>query len=257
MTEDTINIHIPDRSSAEQGQGEYFFLTVNGRTEKISFHDYDKIYSIPGLYEKLFYDRYKCNSPEVVCSLLEKNLEQADLASSDLSVLDIGAGNGIVGEVLKKIGAENIVGLDIIEEAEEAAWRDRPEVYQRYYTADLTRLTEKEQHELNNTYFNCMTVVAALGFEDIPPHAFSAGYNFIDSPGWFAFNIKEDFLENKTDSSGFSKLINEMMNDKLIDLKDKHLYRHRLCQDGTPLNYYAVVAEKKEDVPEDMVQHFL
>jgi len=253
MNDNDLIISFPKIDTAQQGSGEYFFLEQNGEKEKVTFHEYDKIFSIPGLYEALFYDKLKCNSPSVVCNLLENHLKKENLDSSDLNVLDVGAGNGIVGEELKKIGVNSITGLDILEEAEESVLRDRPGIYENYYVADLTDLSESHDREFNDADFNCMTIVAALGFDDIPPRAFASGYNYISSPGLFAFNIKENFLEKK-DSTGFCKLIKKMIDDDVIDIKVKHRYRHRICQDGTPLNYYAVVGEKKSDIPKEMLE---
>ena len=43
--------------------------------------------------------------------------------AAQLRVLDVGAGNGMVGEELDRMGAKHIVGVDIIPEAAEAAQR--------------------------------------------------------------------------------------------------------------------------------------
>jgi len=255
MNNSHLNISFPKVDSADQGAGEFFFLENNGKKEKVTFHDYDKIYSIPGLYEGLFYDKLKCNSPATVCGLLNEYLTDRKFPPQNLNVLDVGAGNGIMGEELKNMGAESVTGLDILKEAAESALRDRPQVYEEYHVADLTDLEEEQENSLSNAGFNCMTVVAALGFDDIPPHAFAAGYNFVSSPGLFAFNIKENFLDQK-DSTGFCKLINDMLEQDLLEIKAKHHYCHRICQDGTPLNYYAVVGQKNNDVPDAMLEQF-
>lgn len=255
MNYNNLNISFPKVESADQGAGEFFFMEQNGKKEKVTFHDYDKIYSIPGLYENLFFDKLKCNSPATVCNLLNEYLEDREFATSDLNVLDVGAGNGMVGEELINMGVDSVTGLDILKEAAESALRDRPDVYENYHIADLTKLNKKQAQSLSNAKFNCMTIVAALGFDDIPPHAFAAGYNFVSSPGLFAFNIKENFFEEK-DSTGFCSLIKDMVDEDLLDIKTKHHYRHRICQDGTSLNYYAVVGEKKGDIPESMLEQF-
>jgi SAM-dependent methyltransferase len=245
-------IQFPELDSVEQGK-EHFFLESKGRKEKITFHDYDRLYEIPGLYETLFYDRYQCNSPEVVCGLLKKQIDREPEAEAPLLALDVGAGNGMVGELLAEdLGAETIVGIDIIEEAAEAARRDRPNVYDAYHVADLTALDPVLERSLEQTGFNCMTVVAALGFDDIPPEAFASGYNLVSSPGWVAFNIKEDFVCER-DESGFCRLIGSMEDEGILDVRERRRYRHRLCQDGTPLYYHAIVGEKRGDIPEALV----
>lgn len=252
MTRQDFTVRFPDLDSVPQGD-EYFFLDKDGKTEKIRFHDYDRIYQIPGLYEELFYDRYKCNSPEVVCSLLGQHLNGD---SENLSVLDVGAGNGMVGELLADMGAETLVGIDIIEEAAKAADRDRPGVYEDYYVTDLTRLPDDIEQNLMERNLNCMTVVAALGFGDIPPVAFARGYNLLSNPAWLAFNIKDEFMCDR-DGTGFCTLINRMMDENILEIQAKHRYRHRFCQDGTPLHYYAIVGQKNQDVPEEMLTEFM
>ena len=248
---DKLDIQIPDLNAIEQGK-EFFILEKEGKKEKIEFHDYDRIYEIPGLYERLFYDTYKCNSPETVCGLLEKHIKK-ESQEADLVALDIGAGNGMMGEQLADIGADTIVGVDIIPEAEEALERDRPGVYDEYHVADLTAMAPAVRASLKEKDFNCMTVVAALGFDDIPPEAFAQGYNMISPSGWVAFNIKEDFVCEQ-DKSGFCDLIQSMGKEGILDIREQQHYRHRFCQDGTPLYYYAVVGRKVDDIPTTMVQ---
>lgn len=248
-------IRFPKIGSIEQGE-EHFIVERNGVEERLRFHDYDRIYEIPGLYEYLFYERYKCNSPEVVCSLLEDQLSESGQEGESLNVLDIGAGNGMVGEQLAEVGAETLVGVDIIEEAAVALDRDRPGLYDEYHVADLTRLPEDVARDLEQADFNCMTVVAALGFGDIPPMAFAQGYNMISSPGWVAFNIKEDFVCD-SDSTGFCRLISQMAESDTIDIQAKQRYRHRFCQDGTPLYYYAMVGQKQKDISENLLSEFV
>ncbi|MFZ7126718.1 MAG: methyltransferase domain-containing protein [Desulfobacterales bacterium] len=250
-----FSIRFPDVDAIEQGE-EFFILEHNGQTEKVRFHDYDRIYQIPGLYEHLFYERYRCNSPEVVCSLLESQVKETDEDSSALHVLDIGAGNGMVGEELANRGAASIIGIDIIEEAAEAAERDRPGLYDAYHVADLTCLPPDLNRSLEARDLNCMTVVAALGFDDIPPVAFARGYNLVSSPAWVAFNIKEDFV-CEDDKTGFCRMIELLESDGVLDIQDRRRYRHRFCQDGTPLYYQAVVGRKQEDIPESIVEAFM
>jgi len=247
-----FNLQTPDLETVEQGQ-EYFILSRNGVKEKIRFHDYDRIYEVPGLYEHLFYERYRCNSPEVVCGLLKNQIDGQESAARPLKVLDIGAGNGMVGEQLVDMGADEVVGVDIIDEAAQALERDRPGIYKDYFVADLTNLPPNVERSLAEDEFNCMTVVAALGFDDIPPAAFAQGFNFVASPGWVAFNIKEDFV-CESDTSGFCRLIELIDAEGVLEICASRRYRHRFCQDGTPLYYHAVVGKKRQDIPLEMLE---
>ena len=120
-----------DTTSLEQDEA-YFFL-VNGENghpddhrQRIRFHDYATIYSQPGLYEQLFYERLKCDSPRKVTEALRYTAEHERDNLAEMRVLDLGAGNGIMGEELKRHGVARLVGVDIVDEAREAAFRDRP-----------------------------------------------------------------------------------------------------------------------------------
>jgi predicted TPR repeat methyltransferase len=167
-------------------------------------------------------------------------------------VLDLGAGNGMVGEELHARGARTLVGADIIGEAREATLRDRPEIYKDYVVADFTDLDERIEERLRKYNFNCVTSVAALGFGDIPPKAFLKAADLCDTPGWLAFNIKEGFLAER-DSSGFCKLIRQLAREEVIQIQAYYRYRHRLSATGEPLHYVAMVARKLRDVPDELM----
>jgi len=64
---------------------------------------------------------------------------------TELRVLDLGAGNGMVGEELKKQEVSRLVGVDIIPEAYEATIRDRPGLYDAYYIEDFTKLDDEKK----------------------------------------------------------------------------------------------------------------
>jgi len=238
------DLRLPPRADAGITQDEEWCeVTIDGERRRIRFHDYAEIYEIPGLYEALFYEALECCSPRTVRSLLETELERADFDPTELVALDLGAGNGIVGEELLDLGARTIVGVDIVEAAAEAVERDRPDVYDEYLVADLTRLSPDEHERLSDRPFNCLTSVAALGFGDIPPQAFTAAYGLLEPGGWIGLTIKEDFLATE-DPTGFQMLIRRMLEDGSLDLRAKRRYRHRLSSLGEPLHYVAMIATK-------------
>jgi hypothetical protein len=251
MPHKTFMIHIPEVDSVRQGQ-EPFFVKYNGKTRRLRTHDYNEIYKIPGLYEYLIHEKYKCDSPNVVCGLLAEQVENSAVDISDLKVLDVGAGNGMVGEKLVDKGVDSVIGIDIYEEAAHATDRDRPKVYEDYYVEDLTQPTASVQKEIEAKNLNCLTIVSSLGFDDIPPLAFAQAYNLISEIGWVAFNIKDEFIKT-SESTGFAQLINHMIDADILELKTKQHYRHRFHQDGTPLYYFAFVGEKQQNISEDLM----
>ena len=246
-------IQFPPAQEHDLEQDEaYFWLIEDNQRVKLRFHDYDQIFQRPGLYEQLFYDRLKCTSPKKVCALLEQSLRAEQLVCSELRVLDLGAGNGMMAEELRNLGVSRIVGADIIEEARSAAYRDRPNVYDDYSIADFTGLSSQETADLEEWNFDCLTSVAALGFGDIPANAFLQAIQMISTGGWVAFNIKETFLD-RSDDSGFSIFIRELIFSEYLDIHHLQLYTHRLSMEGVPLKYFALVGRIVSPVPRDFI----
>ena len=242
------DLHVPDSPGdhAIAQDEEWFGVSVDGQPRRIRFHDYGAIYAVPGLYERIFYEELECRSPKTVVGLLKRELERDGTDPASLTALDLGAGNGIVGEELRAIGVSSIVGVDLLPEAAAAAARDRPAVYDDYLVADLTELSDAERRRLSKRNFNCLISVAALGFDDIPPEALATAYDQVRPGGWIALTIKEDFLTTE-DPSGFQKLIRRMIDEQLLDLRTHERYRHRLSSNGQPLYYVALIAVKNDD----------
>ncbi|MDT8318611.1 MAG: methyltransferase [bacterium] len=249
-------IQFPPIAAHKMEQDEVFFYLVEGKDKKrIRFHDYDEIYKIPDLYEQVFYDRLKCNSPFKVTEILKSAIDQTCENFTEIRVLDFGAGNGMMGEALKRHGVSRLVGADILPEAKMAAERDRPDLYDAYYVFDFCKLKTEEEEELKSWNLNCFTIVAALGFGDIPTDAFMAAFNIIQAKGWVAFNIKETFLD-ESDRSGFSRMIREMIFSEYLDIYHLERYRHRLSMEGEPLYYYALAGRKNADIADDLIERF-
>lgn len=242
-----LRVAFPKPQAQLEQDHEWCVARVDGEWREIRFHDYGRVYEVPGLYEYIFRDLLECGSPGVVRGLLEGEVEASHADGPPLRVLDLGAGNGLMAEEVTEMGAELIVGVDIIPEAAQAARRDRPGMYEEYLVLDMTRVTEGARRELSRYRFNCLTCVAALGFGDIPTLAFAEAYNLIAQGGWVAFNIKEQFL-GRRDRSGFARLIEHMVSQGALSIRGTRRYPHRLALDGEPIHYVAVVGQKVRDL---------
>ncbi len=239
-------IRFPQAGELEQDQ-EWCEVQINGQWKKIRFHDYHEIYEIPGLYETLFYRTLGTNSPYRMGKFLSEILIEKKMNPSELKVLDFGAGNGMSGLALQDIGVRAIVGCDLLEEAKKANWRDRPWVYTDYICGDITKLKTKDYDTLKKYQFNTLFTVAALGFGDIPVDAFKVAYNLIAQDGFIVFNIRDQFLKDSYQSP-FSKLIQEMIKNEVIELELYRRYQHRFNVHGEALYYVAIIATKKKNL---------
>ena len=246
-------IQFPPSDVRELCQDEvYFYLMEGDSKEKIRLHDYHRIFEVPGLYEQVVYERLKCQSPATVVDVLRYSVSQCQRHLNELRVLDLGAGNGMVGEELKKQGVSRLIGVDIIPEARAATERDRPGIYDAYYVMDFCSLSDNERDELKNWSVDCLISVAALGFGDIPAEAFLEAFNMVGKGGFAAFNVKETFLDRR-DDSGFSQLVRELIFSEYLDLDHLQRYRHRFSVEGEPLYYFALGGRKSADVPPSFI----
>ncbi len=249
-----LSISIPQHAGEQRDQdAEWCWVSVDGAPpRRVRFHDYGEIYEIPGLYERLFHEELRCKSPTTVCGLLGDVLARTGREAGELRVFDLGAGSGLVAEELQKLGASHLVGVDILEEARDAAERDRPGLYDAYLVADLCDPDAETDRVLTAGKLNCLTSVAALGFGDIPPLAFANAFNYVEPGGLVVFTLRDRFL-NEDDQSGFQKLIGRMLRESVARPMGERKYVHRLSTSGEPLHYVAIVVEKVADVPADWV----
>jgi SAM-dependent methyltransferase len=240
-----LRVALPEPSSKFSQDDEWCVVAQNdGSWREFRFHDYHHIFDVPGLYEKIFYDVLGCDSPRFMAGLLADALADARVDAADVRALDLGAGNGIMAEELATIGVAHAVGVDILPEAGTAAERDRPGLYADYLVGDLTALDAEDSRRLDGHRLNALTVVAALGFGDIPPAAFRTAYDHIASDGWVVLTIKDAFLAAE-DTSGFARMISDGMSSGALEVVRRERFRHRLATDASPLVYEGIVARKR------------
>ncbi len=245
----SLELALPAPGDNMDQDEEWVVVNTDHGWRKIRLHDYGDVYEVPGLYEKWVYDLFQCRSPQKVADLLLPLTQEAGLVPEDLTVLDLGAGNGYVADVLSRRGVERFVGIDIFHQAAAAAERDRPGLYIDYLVGDLTNLPVEQETILAQHSFNCMTCIAALGFGDIPPEVFAAAYNRVEEGGWVAFTIKTDFVSEK-DRSGFATLIRRMLAQGAMEAQVREPFVHRVSTDGDELVYEAIIGQKRKDIPD-------
>jgi SAM-dependent methyltransferase len=244
-----LRLALPEPGSRFSQDDEWCVVQqADGSWGEFRFHDYDRIFEVPGLYEKIFYDVLGCDSPRFMVGLLAEALATADVPAGELRVLDLGAGNGIMAEELAAVGVEHTVGVDILTEARDAAHRDRPGLYADYHVADLTALPADQREVLAEHELNALTVVAALGFGDIPPVAFRTAYDLVADGGWVVLTIKDAFLAEE-DTTGFGGMIAGAIAAGDLEVVRRERFQHRLATDSSPLLYDGIVARKRGSLP--------
>ena len=246
-------LDIPDAQNRRQGQ-EVFYLNHRSDPKKLryTFHDYGEIYKYPGLYEEIFYNRLKCNSPSVLAAMFRDFAQSHSVDLSGLKVLDFGAGNGIMGRHMSDLGVSHLHAVDIIPAAKQAAMRDNPDVYDNYTVSDLSSAAPARDADFYPQGFNCLTCVAALGFNDIPPIAFLRAMDYLEAPGWVIFNLRTDFFKAQ-DETGFRETIEDLIEGEYLEILCETTYRHRLSADGNDLNYLGLIAKKAKPFSEDLL----
>ncbi|GAA4827185.1 hypothetical protein GCM10023201_12510 [Actinomycetospora corticicola] len=240
-----LRVALPEPSSRYDQNDEWCVVQQpDGSWSEFRFHDYHRIFDVPGLYEKIFYDVLGCDTPRFMADLFADALAGSREAADDVRVLDLGAGNGIMAEELATIGVRHAVGVDILTEARDAAERDRPGLYADYLVADLTALGSDAARTLADHRLTALTVVAALGFGDIPPAAFRTAYDQIADGGWVVLTLKDAFLA-EDDTSGFARMIADGLASGALEVVRRERFRHRLATDASPLVYEGIVARKR------------
>jgi len=207
---------------------------------RIRLHDYDEVFSVPGLYDLWVYDVLQCRSPAEVRTLLQSVLAQEGIDPASLTLLDLGAGNGCVAEEMRRIGFDRMIGLDLLREAKIAAERDRPGLYCDYVAGDLCNPHQEMNDVLGNYEFTALTCVAALGFGDIPPEVFVAALQRLEHQALVAFTIRSDFLDEQADSP-FAKLIRRLEAGGTLQSLAQRTYVHRTDASGRPIHYTAII----------------
>lgn len=278
-----LDIRFPQRGTKDVPQDDEWCELVDGENvTRVRFHDYAQVFSIPGLYDQLFggpESETKCVSPQVLAGLLREQLPLVLRGRGEpdgLRVLDLGAGNGMMGEEIRSLVAQGygpvvpttIVGLDVLPEASEAAERDRPGVYDAYVVVDVTEYVRAAPPPPTDTAgaaslargFNVLVSASSLAFGDGSVEALVAAASLLEVGGLLVFNLKEDFFgpvgavvshggRMETGGDGFSAMIHEAVDKGYLSIVAKRRYCHRYSVTGEPLYYVAVVAVKHAALP--------
>jgi trans-aconitate methyltransferase len=234
----------PDTAENVTQQEERFtVLHDDGREEVMRVHEYDRVYAVPGLYELVVQDELQCDSPRMLTESLAAAVTATGGSMADLRILDLGAGNGVLGETLRDGGVtHSLVGLDPSTQAESAAERDRPGLYERYLTCTLGEAPVADlvaEHGLN-----CLVAAGALGMGHISREEIETAWTAFGPGAWLAVTIHESVLGPDGGEIGeFFAALRAGEMDTRVDTVER--FRHRLQMAGGEIYYDVVVAQRE------------
>lgn len=173
-----------------------------GERRRIGFHDYRAIYSVPGLYERLFYETLGMRSTAEVVRLYGEVLDAEGIDPRAERVIDFGAGNGLGGNALRELGVGELIGIDLEPEAREAAARDRPGVYDDYLVGDLGAWSEDELGELRRRGPTAVLALSAVGLGHVPASVLGRALGVLPPGGIYGFAVTPTLLPGSEDPAG-------------------------------------------------------
>jgi len=225
-----------------QAQEEFVLHHADGTDERIVLHDYARVYSVPGLYEEVVQHRLECASPATVAAALVEAAEGEGRSADGLRAFDLGAGNGVVGEELRRRGVTVVAGADGVAEAREAAHRDRPGLYDHYLVGErldvdeVTRLVRDEQ-------LTALVAAGAVGEGHVPVDSLAQLWDAFPPGSFLALTLAGD--ESGQDATDIEKMIAatgraEHPSRTVV----RRPFRHRVSMAGDELRYLVLVAVK-------------
>jgi predicted TPR repeat methyltransferase len=239
-------VSLPDAAAQNGREAGYCLVEDGGALRQVRFRADSRLWEWPGVYEHLVRNLLRGNAPGAICHLLDRQLRNNHYNPSSLRVIDLGAGNGWMGEELSSLGVEEIVGVEVTAAAAAAVERDHPDVYRDYLSLDMRRLSEGQRDELMNYDFNCLVCVDPLAAEEPAANAFTEAFNLIAPDGWAAFHLSSDTAEGGKDSR-FARLIHRIIQSGAMNVATQQRYRHRFSTYGEPLFHVGVIARKVRD----------
>jgi SAM-dependent methyltransferase len=242
-----LRIELDETPGRGQEEESFVLTRDDGSSERIVLHDYPRVYAVPGLYEEVVQNRLGCASPQVLAETLADAVAAAGASTAGLRVLDVGAGNGVVGEELAARGVRTLVGSDNIPEARDAAVRDRPGLYADYLVGDIADLPAAPR-VVREHGLNALVCAGALGLGHISAASFDRLWAAFPPGSWFAVTIGEALAE--PGGSDFGDYLDDLARDPARgEIVHRERFRHRLTMAGAELYYLAIVA-RKASIPE-------
>jgi SAM-dependent methyltransferase len=199
--------------------GEYIALSEH---EIVHLHEYARIYAVPGLYEHVAAARL-------------------GLAPGSMTVLDVGAGTGLVGELVRRGGVAQVVGVDSLPAARVASLRDRPGVYADYVVGDFLR-GDALREALGQYALGGLVSAGAFGGTHATPQALDNALAVLPPGAPVAFTIDERRMD-ESDPDGFGAAVARLVAGGGLVVMERTRFQHRVTTTGEPIFYQLVVGQ--------------
>jgi SAM-dependent methyltransferase len=155
-----------------------------------------------------------------------------------MTVLDVGAGTGLVGELLRRGGVARVVGVDSLPAAREACLRDRPGVYDGYLVGDLSRDGELRA-ALRPYGLGGLVSAGAFGGAHAAPGALEDALAVLPPGAPVIFTIDERWMD-LSDPDGFGATVERLVADGDLVVRERTRFRHRVTTTGEPIFYQLI-----------------
>ena len=218
--------------------GEYITL---GEHELVHLHEYTRIYAVPGLYEHVVQELLQCSSPQVAAAGFLRVVARLGLDPGSMTVLDVGSGTGLVGELVRDGGVGQVIGVDALPAARETSLRDRPGVYADYVVGDFLR-PDALREALRPYPLGGLVSAGAFGGTHATPPALENALALLPPGAPVAFTIDERWMD-ASDPDGFGAAVERLVAAGRLAVLERTRFRHRVTTTGEPIFYQLVVGE--------------
>lgn len=215
-----------------EADGEYIALSEH---DVVHLHEYERVYAVPGLYEYVVQERLRCRSPQVAAEGFLRTAARRGLDPGSMTVLDVGAGTGLVGELVRRGGVARVVGVDSLPAARAASMRDRPGVYADYVVGDFL-LGDALSAALRPYTFGGLVSAGAFGGTHATPKALENALAILPAGAPAAFTIDERWMD-ESDPDGFGAAVERLVADGGLVVTERTRFRHRVTTTGEPIFY--------------------
>lgn len=144
-------------------------------------------------YETDLENDFAWSSPQAAAKVLAKYVD------NDVRVLDAGAGTGLVGSELAKLGFNNLVAIDLSQGMLDKA--SRKNVYQ-----ELRQMVMGEPLDFTTDSFYAVISVGVLTLGHAPPSSFDELVRITKPGGYIVFSLRPDVYE----INGFKDKMDEL-----------------------------------------------